>query len=120
MKSNNRVEKFIQDILSVDKEKGEVVIFLQKMILKICPEALQEVKYGGIVFNVGSELISGIFVSKNHISLEFGQGAKMQDPENMLEGVGKYRRHLKFMNMSDITRKDAKPFITQAFKSTLQ
>jgi len=116
MKTNNRVERFIRDTLSVDEEKGEIIISLREIILKTSPDAHEEIKYGGIVFSVDSELISGIFVRKKHVSLEFGFGMKMSDPEGYLEGKGKYRRHLKLMNENEIVNKNVAFFVTQAFE----
>ena len=47
------------------------------------------------------------------MSFEFGEGYKMNDPENLLEGVGKFRRHLKIKNIENITDKNVKFFIEQ-------
>jgi len=116
IKTNDRVEQFIRDTLSIDEEKGDIIVSLREMILEISPDAHEEIKYGGVVFNVNSELISGIFLRKKHISLEFSFGMKMSDPDGYLEGSGKYRRHLKLMNDSDIANKDVKFFVTQAFE----
>lgn len=115
-RTNDRVKRFIRDILSIDKEKGEIIVSLREMILKISPDAQEEIKYGGVVFNVDGELVSGVFVRKKHVSLEFSFGMKMSDPEGYLEGSGKYRRHLKLMNDKDIISKNVEFFVTQAFE----
>ena len=39
----------------------------------------------------------------------------MQDPENSLEGGGKYRRHLKIFKYDDIKNKKVGYYIKQAF-----
>ncbi len=39
------------------------------------------------------EDFGGLFVRKRHISFEFGKGFLMDDPNKILEGKGKYRRH---------------------------
>ena len=44
-------------------------MFLRNVILKISPDAQEEIKYGGLVFNVDAELICGIFIRKNHFSV---------------------------------------------------
>ncbi len=115
MTANDRIKRFIDDTLSVDEDKAELLLSLQKIILKICPNAQQEIKYGGLVFNLEAELISGIFIRKKHISLEFGLGNEFSDPKGYLEGSGKFRRHLKIMYAADIENKDVAFFVTQAF-----
>ena len=115
MNANEQIDQFMGDTLCVDKEKGEILLALRRMILKECPDAREEIKYGGLVFNADAELICGLFVRKKHISLEFGFGNEFSDPEGYLEGSGKYRRHLKIMNDNDIHAKDVASFVSQAF-----
>ncbi len=111
---NGRVQRFIADILSVDDIRGGILVSLREMILQASSGVREKIMYGGIVYIVDSELISGIFVRKKHVSLEFGFGMKMSDPEGFLEGSGKYRRHLKLMHEDDIANKNAAPFVIQA------
>ena len=75
-------------------------------------------KYGGEVLVHGPEsdkkFVSGIYVYKDHVSLEFSQGASFDDPDGWLEGKGKGRRHLKFATVEEVTRKDVEGFLRQA------
>ena len=115
MKANSIISNFLQDTLFMSEDKGEIVISLRKIVLTIAPDAKQEIKYGGLVFLIDGRLICGIFVRKNHISIEFTNGAEMQDTDNFLEGGGKYRRHLKIFKYDDIKNKKAGYYIKQAF-----
>jgi hypothetical protein len=116
MKKNLKIDNFIQDTLFIDEEKGEILISLRKMVLEIKPDAKEEIKYGGLVFIIDAKLICGIFIRKNHISVEFSLGAMMIDPDNFLEGIGKYRRHLKIFQREDIKNKKVEYYIKQSFK----
>ncbi len=116
MKANPKIDKFIQDILFVDEDKGKIVISLRKLILDIALTAKEEIKYGGLVFVIGKRLFCGIFVRKNHISVEFDRGVEMQDPDNFLEGIGKYRRHLKLAQQEDIKNKKLEYYVKQSYK----
>ena len=115
MKANPKVDNFIQDTLLIDEEKGELLISLRKMVLEIKPDAKEEIKYGGLVFIIDTKLICGIFIRKNHISIEFSFGAMIQDPDNFLEGIGKNRRHLKIFQQEDIKNKMTESYIKQSF-----
>ena len=75
--------------------------------------------YGGIVFETEpgthGTLVCGHFIYKNHVSLEFGQGAQLSDPDKVLEGKGEYRRHIKLRGPQDIREKSVRSYIEQAF-----
>ena len=114
--TNDQIERFIQDILFIDEEKGKILISLRKAILKISPDTQEEIKYGGLVFNVNTKLICGIFIRKKHISLEFSFGMMISDPDKYLEGNGKYRRHLKIFDKKDLRNKKVESYVSQAFK----
>jgi len=113
--TNDPIESFIQDVLFIDEKQGENLVSLRKAILNISPDAQEEIKYGGLVFNVDAKLICGVFVRKKHISLEFSFGLMMTDSDGILEGNGKYRRHLKIFYKKDIKAKKVKSFVRQAF-----
>ena len=114
MKANPKINNFIQDILFMDEDKGETVISLRKLVLEIAPSAKEEIKYGGLVFASDKRLFCGIFIRKNHISVEFDRGSEMQDPNNFLEGSGKNRRHLKIFQQEDIKNKKVEYYIKQS------
>ena len=116
IKANPKINNFIQDTMFIDKYKGEIVIFLRKIVLKIAPNVEEEIKYGGLVFIIDKRLFCGIFIRKNHISVEFDKGAQMNDLDNFLEGEGKYRRHLKIFQQEDIKNKKVEYYIKQCLK----
>ncbi len=117
MKADPKIDGFIKDTFFVDEEKGEILISLRKMALESEPDAKEEIKYGGLVFVVDGKLICGIFIRKNHISVEFSFGAMMPDPDNFLEGTGKLRRHIKILQQEDIKNKKVKSYILESFKA---
>ena len=113
---SDTIEQFIRESLTLDEEKGRILISLRETILEKSSAIKEEIKYSGLVYILDSELIAGIFIRKKHVSLEFGFGYKMSDPENYLEGTGKYRRHLKLFNEKDLLNKNVDFFVTQMFE----
>lgn len=113
--SNTKIEQFITDTSELNPVQGEIVIALRTLILEVNPEAEEGFKYGGIVFNKEGDFITGIFVRKAHISLEFSYGAGFDDPKTILEGSGKLRRHIKITEIDQIESKDVKEFIQKSF-----
>jgi len=92
---------------------------IDRIIEDICPVAGRRPMYGGIVFELKpgdhKTLVCGHFVYKNHVSLEFSNGYQLQDPNGVLEGNGKYRRHIKLTRQDDIEEKFVRSMIEQAF-----
>lgn len=115
MEANPRIDNFIQDLLFTDKDKGEVVTTLRKLVSAISPNVKEEIKYGGLVFISDRRLFCGIFIRKNHISIEFDRGTELQDPDDFLEGSGTNRRHLRIFQKEDIRNKKAEYYIRQSF-----
>lgn len=92
-----------------ENDKMQIVQHLQEMIQQVMPEAKLINKYGGIVIErIAGQTDTqccGYFVYTNHISLEFTQGDKLADPEGVLEGIGKRRRHIKLYRVDDVEAK---------------
>ena len=91
---------------------------IKEIVEQIAPEVRFLPKYGGEALVHGHEsdkkFVSGIYVYKDHVSLEFSQGASFDDPDGRLEGKGKCCRYLKFATVEDVTGKYAKGFLRQA------
>jgi hypothetical protein len=86
---------------------------LRELALASGPDTTKEVKYGGVLF-AGARGFCGIFSYAAHITLEFGEGAALSDPQAALSGKGKGRRHLKFVNEDEANLLQAKHFIQLA------
>jgi len=92
---------------------------IDALIADICPAAGRRPMYGGIVFERDpgnpQTLVCGHFIYKAHVSLEFSKGVKLQDPGNVLEGAGKYRRHIKLYGLEHIAEKAVHAMLQRAF-----
>lgn len=110
----NSVENFLLDIQSLSATQHEIVCAIRALFHQHHNQLSEEIKYGGLAFNMNSALIGGIYVYKQHISIEFSHGATFNDPDAMLEGGGKHRRHLKIKSLEAIESKQSASFIKQA------
>ncbi len=112
-------QKFLAELKAFDKVKYSIVKQLRDIILTVNQSASEVIKYGGLHYS-DSKPYTGLFVSKNHISMEFSEGVQFTDPKGLLQGSGKGRRHLKFTSTEDIDEKDIKMFLKQAMKIAKQ
>ena len=109
---NAKINDFIQ---SLDEDKKRIVVSLRKQVLAIAPEATEEIKWGGLVF-LSDRPFCGIMAYKKYVSVVFDRGAEITDSDNLLEGSGKFMRHLKIFQHEDIEDKKVEYFVEQSFK----
>ena len=114
---NDRVNKFMEDLQTISPDKAEIIKSIRKIFLTTNKSLTEDIKYGGLVFNLSGVLLGGIFPYKEHISIEFSNGAEFLDPAGILEGNGKKRRHIKIVTKKDINDKSVKAFVTEAVKN---
>jgi hypothetical protein len=112
---NEKVQKFLNDLILVDNEKFKLLIEIREIIFSAYLKIDEKVMYGGIIFFLNNEMFSGVKSNKNHITIEFSKGFMMKDPNKFLEGSGKFRRHLKIRTKADIKNKEVIFFVKQAF-----
>lgn len=116
MPFNDKVKNFLDDLQMSNETHFEIVLKIREIVLNVSPDLEDMIKYGGLVFLEGNLLICGIFSYREHLSIEFGRGVDLDDPKKLLEGNGKYRRHLKIYQMSDLEDKDVKGFVENVVK----
>lgn len=97
----SRVQALLDDIRLASEPNFQLVSQLRALIQKTVPGASDEVKYGGFLFSADVPFC-GVFAYSGHVSLEFGNGAAMPDPHQVLQGSGKLRRHIKLTHVDDI------------------
>jgi hypothetical protein len=110
---NQQVQNFLDDIESLGGWKFLTLKKAREIVFNTYPDVDERIMYGGIMFSVRDDF-GGIFVNKKHLSFEFSNGVKFNDPNKHLEGSGKYRRHLKLKEISSIDNKQLAFFIQQA------
>lgn len=112
---NEDVQNFLEGIMMIDPDQYNSLLEMRDIVFDIYPETNERIIYGGIMFSINTQDFGGLFVNKNHISFEFGKGFEMKDPSKLLEGTGKFRRHLKIRSIEDIKNKEVVFFVKQAF-----
>lgn len=100
-----------------ENDKAEITRELSEIILDVMPDAAMLDKYGGIVVErIAGEPKThccGYFVYAQHVSLEFSKGALLSDPDGILEGKGKLRRHIKLVDIQCLQTRRCRHFLEQ-------
>ena len=55
-------------------------------------------------------------VAKEHVLFGFMRGAVLRDPGKLLEGTGKYLRHVKLRSVADVRRAEVRSLLEEAAK----
>lgn len=109
-------QTLLDDLRLVGEEQYALVSAVRTLIKKTFPPVSEEVKYGGILFSSGVPFC-GVFAYKQHVSVEFGSGAKIADTLGHLEGSGKGRRHIKLRSLEDIRAKHLADYLSLALEA---
>jgi len=113
----DRITKLLEDIRLVSPARFELVQALREIILDLDASITEEIKYGGFLFSADKSFC-GIFSYTKHVSLEFGEGATLPDKFNVLEGEGKFRRHIKLFSEQDISEKHVREYLALALAAS--
>lgn len=113
MSSNIQIEKFLEEIKNISPMHYEMISNIRNIILSY-PNISEEFKYWGIIFNKWTEWMNGIFFYKTYVSLEFGKWYLLDDRDK-LEWNGKFRRHIKLYEFSDIRNKEVHRYVDEIY-----
>lgn len=116
MEHGQKIKNLLQDFDLINPELASIIRDILEIVFSIAPNSGEKVMYGGIIFTIHNRMYCGLFLRKNHVSVEFDLGYRLDDPEKHLEGSGKYRRHLKILSREEIKTKKVKEYILQSFK----
>ncbi len=112
--STQRIAGFMMDLQSTEAERYDMALKIRDMYFNVDPDVIENIKYGGLNFSKGQKLIGGLFFYQSHASIEFSEGASLSDPDSVLEGKGKLRRHIKVTSYQDIQTKNVSSYVKEA------
>jgi hypothetical protein len=103
------------DYLDDQPPKNRSIIRALRRFVKRVESGLEEsVKWGNGCWVKGKVPISYVYSAPDHVQFGFIRGSALKDPRGLLEGNGKYVRHVKVRKPSDIDEDVFKAFLRQA------
>jgi len=95
-----------------------IVSRLDSLIRQEVPDVTSVPKYGGTLYTLHpdekEEQFCGVFPYTEHAQLSFTNGATLDDPGDLLDGAGKFRRHINFAHAEHVVDSDLRGLIRQA------
>jgi hypothetical protein len=116
MPNTDRIAQLLGDIHLLSPSLAELVQAVRTLALGLNPDVTEEVKYGGILFSA-PQPFCGIFAYRQHVTLEFSNGAALTDQFKVLDGKGKFRRHIKLLTLDDVTGKHVLAYLRLAHQA---
>jgi hypothetical protein len=85
-------------------------------VMRACGSDVREVLHDGHpTACVGDAAFAYVNAFKAHVNVGFFRGAELPDPESLLEGTGKFMRHVKLTGARDIDAKALSSLIGEAY-----
>lgn len=88
---------------------------LRALIRSAVPDAQEALKWGQPCYSRNG-LFCYLQRAKQHVTLGFQKGARMNDPDRLLQGSGKQMRHLKFDANANIDEAQCTALIEEAIR----
>ena len=88
---NDDVSAWFDDLAD---DHRTLALHLRDLVLAHAPDLREELKWGQPCYSAQS-LVCDIQKAKHHVSLGFGNGAALDDPDARLEGSGAQMRHVR-------------------------
>ncbi len=115
--ASRSVSALLEDVRLASEEFYDLVQAVRLCVQKSCRSISEEVKYGGILFSSEGLPFGGVYVYRQHVSVELSCGASIADSFGHLEGAGKGRRHIKLRSIDDIEGKHLAAYLTLAVQA---
>ncbi len=79
-----------------------IIRALRKFAGRVAPKLEESVKWGNGCWVKGKEPVSYVYSAHTYVQFGFFRGASLADPQKLLEGKGRYVRHIKMRAVKDI------------------
>jgi hypothetical protein len=82
-----------------------VIRALRTFVTRVAPQLQESVKWGNGCWVQGKVPVAYVYSAPDHVQFGFFAGSALKDPSGLLEGEGKFVRHVKVRKRSDIDEK---------------
>jgi hypothetical protein len=90
---------------------------LRKLMKKAGPSLTESVKWGNGVWLGDEYPVSFLHAKDDHLQFGFFGGSGLKDPKKLLQGSGKYIKHIKIYTLKDIDEAAFTKLIKQAVRA---
>ena len=94
----------------------KIIRALRRFVKRVAPKLEESVKWGNGCWLAGKDPVAYVYSDADWVQLGFIRGASLDDPKGLLEGQGRYVRHVKVRKVADIDERAFGALLRQAVK----
>ena len=91
-----------------------VIRALRTFVRRIAPQLQESVKWGNGCWVQGKVPVAYLYSAPDYVQFGFFRGSELDDPDGLLEGDGKFVRHIKVRKRTDIDERAFAALLRQA------
>ena len=107
---------FDQYLASQAPRNQGVIRALRKFVKRVAPQLQESVKWGNGCWVQGKAPVAYVYSAADHVQFGFFRGSALRDRSGLLEGTGKFVRHIKVRKRSDIDERAFEGLLRQAVR----
>jgi hypothetical protein len=109
-----RYATFDQYLADQAPKNQSIIRALRKFVKRVAPELQESVKWGNGCWVKGKAPVSYVYSAPDYVQFGFFGGSTLKDPSRLLEGQGKFVRHIKVRKPTDIDESAFEALLRQA------
>lgn len=109
-----RYASFGEYLADQPRKNQTIIRALRKLVKRVAPELHESVKWGNGCWVNGESPVSYVYSGEDYVQFGFFGGSALEDPKGLLEGQGKFVRHIKVRKSSDIDERAFGALLRQA------
>jgi len=114
MKRMKRYASFDEYFADQGPKSRAIIRALRKFVARAAPQLEESVKWGNGCWLKGDDPVCYVYSAPDHVQFGFFAGSALDDPKGLLEGAGKYVRHIKLRGAADLDERAVRAILRQA------
>jgi hypothetical protein len=111
MKSYASFDQYLED--QVPRNQA-VIRALRTFVKRVAPQLQESVKWGNGCWVKEKAPVAYVYSATDHVQFGFFRGSALKDPKGLLQGEGKFVRHIKLTRRADIDERAFGALLRQA------
>lgn len=99
-------------------ENRTIIRELRAFVKRTAPKLVESVKWGNGCWLKGRVPVAYVYAERVFVQFGFMLGSRLEDPRGLLEGSGKYVRHVKLLDAAEIYERALAALLRQAIAIT--
>jgi hypothetical protein len=114
MKAYATFDDYLED---QTRSNRATILALRKFVKQTAPSLVESVKWGNGCWVKGKIPVAYVYSVPDYVQFGFFMGSALKDPKGLLEGSGRYVRHIKVHKPSEIDARAFAALLRQAVKA---